>query len=103
MVLKQIVEVDSEDVAEILYTSGTTSSPKGVVVTHYNLIFAAHYTSWQGSIRSDDRYLSMMPVWHIDLQCTAAMPSFVSGATFILLENTAPAASGHRSACTVPP
>lgn len=84
--LQQIIKVDSEDVAEILYTSGTTSSPKGVVVTHYNLIFAGRYTAWQGSIRCDDRYLSMMPVWHIDLQCTAAMPSFVSGATFILLE-----------------
>ncbi len=84
--LERIVAVSSADVAEILCTSGTTSTPKGVVITHYNLLFAGHYTGWQGCIRATDRYLSMMPVWHIDLQCTAAMPTFMAGATFILLE-----------------
>lgn len=76
----------NEDPAEILFTSGTTSRPKGVVITHYNLLFAGHYTAWQCALRSDDRYLTMMPGFHIDFQCTAAMPSFVSGATFIVLE-----------------
>lgn len=84
--LDKIVDVNSDDVSEILFTSGTTSLPKGVVITHYNLLFAGHYTSWQGGLRSDDIYLTVMPAWHIDLQCTAAMPTFISGATFVLLE-----------------
>ncbi|MES9997114.1 crotonobetaine/carnitine-CoA ligase [Desulfovibrio aminophilus] len=80
------VPLSSEDTAEILFTSGTTSRPKGAVITHHNLLFAGHYTAWQCSLRSDDRYLTMMPGFHIDFQCTAAMPTFTSGATLIVLE-----------------
>lgn len=84
--LDVIVDVSSDDVSEILFTSGTTSFPKGVVITHYNMLFAGHYTAWQGSIREDDIYLTVMPAWHIDFQCTAAMPTFISGATLVLIE-----------------
>lgn len=80
------VEISSEDTAEILFTSGTTSSPKGVVITHHNLLFAGYYTAWQCALRSDDIYLTPMPAFHIDCQCTAAMPTFTAGATFVLLE-----------------
>ncbi len=75
-----------EDIAEILFTSGTTSRPKGVVITHYNLRFAGYYTSWQCALRQDDVYLTPMPAFHIDCQCTAAMAAFSAGATFVLLE-----------------
>ncbi len=84
--LKTLIEVQSNDVSEILFTSGTTSFPKGVVITHYNMLFAGPYTSWQGSIKEDDIYLTVMPAWHIDFQCTAALPTFSSGATLVLLE-----------------
>lgn len=78
--------IDVEDTAEILFTSGTTSRPKGVVITHYNLRFAGYYTAWQTALRQDDVYLTPMPAFHIDCQCTAAMPAFTAGATFVLLE-----------------
>ncbi|NKF49107.1 crotonobetaine/carnitine-CoA ligase [Shewanella sp. WXL01] len=80
------VNIDSEDVAEILFTSGTTSNPKGVEITHCNLQYAGHFTAWQTAIRPDDTYLTMMPSFHIDFQCNAAMAVFTAGAKLVMLE-----------------
>lgn len=86
IVINKHVDVNSDDISEILFTSGTTSFPKGVVITHYNMLFAGPYTSWQGSINENDIYLTVMPAWHIDSQCTATLPAFSSGATLVFLE-----------------
>lgn len=80
------VNVKPHDMAEILFTSGTTSLPKGVVITHYNILFAGRYTSWQCGIKPDDIYLTVMPAWHVDFQCTAAMPTFTMGATLVVIQ-----------------
>ena len=79
-------EFDNLATAEIIFTSGTSSFPKGVMITHYNLIFAGYYTSWQINLNQNDTYLTPMPLWHIDAQCTVMMPTFSRGATFVLLE-----------------
>lgn len=78
--------LSTEDIAEIIFTSGTTSRPKGVVITHYNLRFAGYYSAWLCALRADDIYLTTMPAFHIDCQCTVAMAAFSAGATFVLLE-----------------
>lgn len=79
-------KVTPQDLAEIMFTSGTTSEPKGVMITQYNLIFAGYYTAWQAMINAKDIYLTVMPFCHIDGQCTAFFPAMISGATFVMLE-----------------
>lgn len=84
--LKELRPISSDDPAEFLFTSGTTSKPKGVVLTHCNLLFSGYYTAWQLAMKPEDRYVSIMPAFHVDFQLCTAMPLFTVGATLILIE-----------------
>ena len=57
----------SEDVACIMYTSGTTGPPKGVVIRHSNLIASvgAASTLMDRHLKVDDSYLAFLPLAHI--------------------------------------
>ena len=74
-------EIDEERRALILFTSGTTSKPKGVVTTHAGLAaqIASVFAAWEWS--ADDHLLHVLPLHHLhgilNLLCTALW----SGAT----------------------
>lgn len=84
--------VSSDTVAELLYTSGTTAAPKGVMITHANLVFSGHYGVWQTSLRGDDRLFTTMPACHSNFQLAALTPVLVAGATLVMAERY----SAHR-------
>jgi len=56
--------VDKHDLASLIYTSGTTGKPKGVMLTHHNLIFTAEMSEKIHSIDTSDSILSVLPLSH---------------------------------------
>ena len=67
-----------EDLAAIIYTSGTTSKPKGVMLTHYNLASNASLCNVLFPIREDDVTLSVLPMSHT-YECTLGLLLIFSG------------------------
>lgn len=58
------VTVKGEDTAEILYTSGTTGKPKGVVLSHGAVYAVASMFAYEMEIRPESRMLILMPLTH---------------------------------------
>lgn len=56
--------VGDEDVAQILYTSGTTGKPKGVMLTHRNVLTNARVTGEVMGTTPEDRYFVPLPLFH---------------------------------------
>jgi long-chain acyl-CoA synthetase len=61
---KQIDLSKPEELATIIYTSGTTGEPKGVMLSNRNYMHQIRAPHTPLEIRSDDIFLSVLPVWH---------------------------------------
>ncbi|AMC77282.1 fatty-acid-CoA ligase FadD11 [Mycobacterium tuberculosis] len=57
--------VQPEDIVTLIYTSGTTGNPKGVEMTHANLLFEGYAIDEVLGIRFGDRVTSFLPSAHI--------------------------------------
>ncbi|XP_010532733.1 PREDICTED: probable acyl-activating enzyme 16, chloroplastic isoform X3 [Tarenaya hassleriana] len=56
--------INPDDTAAIMYTSGTTGNPKGVMLTHRNLLHQINNLFEIVPAEPGDRFLSMLPSWH---------------------------------------
>jgi carnitine-CoA ligase len=73
------------DTAAILFTSGTTSAPKGVVVTQANYAFAGDVMSAAATVRPDDRLLVVLPLFHANAQYYSFAAAISAGASVALM------------------
>jgi acyl-CoA synthetase (AMP-forming)/AMP-acid ligase II len=72
--------------ASVIFTSGTTGLPKGVVLSHGNLCFVVSAIAEYLGLESDDRYALMLPLQHTYGK-TALLSSFAVGASVVLMED----------------
>jgi long-chain acyl-CoA synthetase len=80
--------VERDDVATLIYTSGTTGPPKGVELTHANLLAA-----WESSVAAvpaigrRGRYVSYLPTAHLADRVFAHYPAFATGSCITCIDD----------------
>ncbi|MNF23329.1 Long-chain-fatty-acid--CoA ligase [compost metagenome] len=77
-------EVLASDVAALLYTSGTTGAPKGVMVSHHGLLHFARVSCASRGLGSADRVYGVLPLAHIFGFATVLLSTLYAGACLSL-------------------
>jgi long-chain acyl-CoA synthetase len=75
-----------EDIAALLYTSGTTADPKGVMLTNANLMGEAEAVSGWAQLGPDDVVLGILPMFHVLAGMANLLLPLVNGARVVYLE-----------------
>lgn len=77
-------EISEEDDALLLYTSGTTGVPKGVILSHKNMVAGGEYTALAHELTPDDRALCSLPLYHINGEVVTSVTPLVSGGSVVM-------------------
>lgn len=80
------VPVSNDDLAVVMYTSGTTSDPKGVMLTHGNLLAEASAVFGFLDVSESDALLAVLPLFHALAQMANLLLPFAAGARIVYLE-----------------
>lgn len=76
-----------DSIAEIVYTSGSTGRPKGVLLTHRNLITDVFGIGRVYGYNSEDRFLTVAPMFHNSGQIPTTLPAIVCGGTTTVIRS----------------
>ena len=89
----EVVQVRPEDTAELIYTSGTTGEPKGVILSHRNLLAnLAQVHQHLPVVNSAFRFLSLLPLSHMFEQMAGFLVPLSCGASVVYLATLKPSA-----------
>jgi long-chain acyl-CoA synthetase len=81
------VPLSPDDLASIIYTSGTTGQPKGVMLTHGNIVSEVLLALQAMQLNADDTYLSFLPLSHIFERCSGYYTMLYAGVTVAYAES----------------
>jgi len=79
------VQINADDMAALLYTSGTESAPKGVMGTHLNYYSVLLSLAADVGLRSDDIFLVATPLFHVAALTYQALGMLAFGGTVVLM------------------
>lgn len=80
----ELPEVRPQDLASVLFTSGTTGPSKGVAMPHAQMYFFADECVSLVRLTADDAWMALTPLFHGNAQFMAAYPTLVAGARFVM-------------------
>ena len=78
--------VNNHDVVNMQYTSGTTGFPKGVMLTHRNILNNGYYIGERQKFTGDDKLCLTVPLFHCFGIVLAVMAIITHGATMVIIE-----------------
>ncbi len=92
-VYRMAAAVDKDDVCNMQYTSGTTGFPKGVMLTHYNVVNNGKYIGDHMDLSTADRMMIQVPMFHCFGMVLSMTASMTHGATMYPLPYFSPKSS----------
>lgn len=78
-----LASLSPDDDGLLMYTSGTTGQPKGVRLSHLNLIAGGKNTAIAHQLSEDDRALCSLPLYHINALCVTLLAPLVSAGSVV--------------------
>ena len=89
-VADRFASLEADDTAVVMYTSGTTGRPKGVMLSHRNVYETAKIWSESMNMTSRDRMYICTPLFHCAGSHVFAVPTMYRGGTVIIAESFSP-------------
>lgn len=82
----KLAELGAQEPSILMYTSGTTGRPKGVLHTHASLLAGGWTATLAHDLTTEDRALCVLPIYHINGLCVTVIGTLFSGGSAVVCE-----------------